>query len=147
VIPAQSREESFIRGSGIILLVDDEDSIRMVAKRMLEQLGYQTLVAPNGSQALEIYRRERHRIALVILDMIMPDMGGSETFWQLQEIDPEVRVLLSSGYCLDGEAQQVMAAGARGFIQKPYRLTTLSRKVAEILRISNKLPQAALSLE
>jgi two-component system cell cycle sensor histidine kinase/response regulator CckA len=147
VIPEQSREESFIRGSGTILLVDDEDRVRMVAKRMLEQLGYQILVAPNGSQALEIYRRERHRIALVILDMIMPDMGGADTFRQLQEIDPEVRVLLSSGYSLDGQAQQVMAAGARGFIQKPYRLPTLSRKVAEILRISNESPQAALSPE
>ena len=67
-------------------------------------------------------------------------MGGAETFRQLRENDPEVRVLLSSGYCLDRESQQVMAAGARGFIQKPYRLTTLSRKVAEILDLANGLP-------
>jgi two-component system, cell cycle sensor histidine kinase and response regulator CckA len=137
VIPEQSGEESLIRGSVTILLVDDEDSVRMVAARMLEQLGYHILAAPNGSQALEIFRREGRRIALVILDMIMPDMGGAETYRQLQKINPEVRVLLSSGYSLDGEAQQVMAAGARGFIQKPYRLTALSRKVAEILSLSN----------
>ena len=104
-----------------------------MAGRILEQLGYRVLAAAGGPQALEIYRRERDRIDLVILDMLMPGMGGAATFQQLKEIDPGVRVLLSSGYSLDGEAQQVMAAGARGFIQKPYRLAVLSHKVAEIL--------------
>ena len=113
--------------------MDDEDGIRNVAGRILQQLGYQILLAPNGSRALEIYRRERGRIDLVILDMLMPGMGGAETFQELTEIDPKVRVLLSSGYSLDEEVQQVMAAGARGFIQKPYRLALLSHKVAEIL--------------
>ncbi|MCJ7818997.1 MAG: response regulator, partial [Syntrophales bacterium] len=84
----------------------------------------------------EIYRQERDRIDLVILDMLMPGMGGAETFQKLKELDPGVRVLLSSGYSLDGEAQQAMSAGARGFIQKPYRLAVLSRKVAEILGMS-----------
>ncbi len=85
----------------------------------------------SGLRALEIYRQERDRIDLVILDMLMPGMGGAETFQKLKGIDPGVRVLLSSGYSLDGEAQQVMAAGARGFIQKPYRLAVLSHKVTE----------------
>jgi len=136
VVPDQSRQDSFIKGSGTILLVDDEDSVRMVAGRMLEQLGYQVLPAPNGDQALEIYRRERDRLDLVILDMIMPGMGGAETYQKLKEINPVVPVLLSSGYALDGETQQVMAAGARGFIQKPYRLALLSHKVVEILASS-----------
>ena len=108
----------------------------MVAGRILQQLGYQILLAPSGLRALEIYRQEGDRIDLVILDMLMPGMGGAETFQELKGVDPKVRVLLSSGYSLDGEAQQVMAAGARGFIQKPYRLAALSHKVAEILGTS-----------
>ena len=131
-----TRDDAVLRGSGTVLLVDDEDGIRMVAGRILQQLGYQVLSAASGLQALEIYRQERDRIDLVILDMLMPGMGGAETFQELQGIDPGVRVLLSSGYSLDGEAQQVMAAGARGFIQKPYRLAVLSHKVAEILGTS-----------
>jgi signal transduction histidine kinase len=128
-----TRDDAILRGSGAVLLVDDEDGIRMVAGRFLQQLGYQVLSAESGLRALEIYRRERDRIDLVILDMLMPGMGGAETFQELKGIDPGVRVLLSSGYSLDGEAQQAMAAGARGFIQKPYRLAVLSHKVAEIL--------------
>lgn len=131
-----TRDDAILRGSGTVLLVDDEDGIRMVAGRILQQLGYQILSAESGLRALEIYRQERDRIDLVILDMLMPGMGGAETFQKLKGIDPGVRVLLSSGYSLDGEAQQVMAAGARGFIQKPYRLTVLSHKVAEILASS-----------
>jgi two-component system, cell cycle sensor histidine kinase and response regulator CckA len=137
-----SREEAILRGSGAILLVDDEDGIRMVAGRILTQLGYQVRLAESGRQALEIYRQERDRIDLVILDMLMPGMGGAETFRQLQGVDPKVRVLLSSGYSLDGETQEVIAAGALGFIQKPYRLAVLSHKVAATLEKSGTPPDA-----
>ena len=133
VVSESVRDEAFIPGAGAILLVDDEEGVRMVAGRMLEQLGYQPLLAPSGPQALEIYRQEGHRINLVILDMVMPGMGGVETYQKLNELDSGVKVLLSSGYCLDGESQQLMEAGARGFIQKPYRIATLSHRVAEIL--------------
>jgi two-component system, cell cycle sensor histidine kinase and response regulator CckA len=133
VTPEPCREDRVLRGAGTILLVDDEDGVRTVAARMLEQLGYQVLMAASGSRALELYPQERDRIDLVILDMLMPGMGGAETFQKLKGVDPQVRVLLSSGYSLDGEAQQVIAAGARGFIQKPYRLANLSHQVAEIL--------------
>jgi PAS domain S-box-containing protein len=140
VVPEKSENGQSLQGSGTLLLVDDEDSIRMVAKRMLEQLGYQILTASNGAEALEIYRREQDRINLVILDMIMPGMGGAEFYQKVKEIDPMVKVLLSSGYSLDGEAQEVMAAGASGFIQKPYRLNTLSHQVAKLLGAAAKLP-------
>jgi PAS domain S-box-containing protein len=137
------REKGFVPGSGAILLVDDEDSIRLVAKRILEQLGYRILPAATGAEALEIFRRERHGIDLVILDMIMPGLGGGETYRELKEIDPAVKVLLSSGYSLDGETRELMAAGARGFIQKPYRIAALSRLVAEILEDGGGLPRSA----
>jgi CheY-like chemotaxis protein len=131
-----SRDDAILRGTGTILLVDDEYGVRTVAGRILEQLGYQVLSAASGREAVEVFRREGHRIDLVLLDMLMPGMGGAQTFQELQKLDPGVRVLLSSGYSLDGEAQQVMAAGARGFMQKPYRLAVLSRKVGEVLGIS-----------
>jgi two-component system cell cycle sensor histidine kinase/response regulator CckA len=123
----------FIRGSGTILLVDDEDSIRSVGKRILEQLGYEILLAENGSRALEVYQIHLERINLVILDMIMPGMGGRETYLKIKEINPQVKVLLSSGYSIDGEAQEILAQGAQGFIQKPYRIDALSRKIAELM--------------
>jgi two-component system cell cycle sensor histidine kinase/response regulator CckA len=136
VAPEPCREDSVLRGAGTILLVDDEDGVRMVAARMLEQLGYHVLSVSSGSRALEIYPGEQRRIDLVILDMIMPGMGGVETFHKFKEVNPKVRVLLSSGFSLDGDAERLMAAGARGFIQKPYRLANLSHKVAEILTAS-----------
>jgi two-component system cell cycle sensor histidine kinase/response regulator CckA len=123
----------FISGTGTILLVDDEDGIRTVGQRMLARLGYEILLAANGHQALEIFRAQRDRIVLVILDMIMPGMGGRETYQQLKELDPQVKVLLCSGYSQDGEAQEIIAQGAQGFIQKPYRLEALSQKIAEVL--------------
>jgi two-component system cell cycle sensor histidine kinase/response regulator CckA len=123
----------FISGTGTILLVDDEDGIRTVGKRMLARLGYEILLAENGHRALEIFRAHRDRIVLVILDMIMPGMGGRETYLQIKELDPQVKVLLCSGYSQDGEAQEIIAQGAQGFIQKPYRLEALSQKIAEVL--------------
>ena len=110
----------------------------MVAGRILQQLGYQVLSAENGLQALEIYRQERDRIDLVILDMLMPGMGGAETFQELKGIDPGVRVLLSSGYSLDGEAQQAMAAGAWGSFKSP----TASRCCPIKWRKSSARPEA-----
>jgi two-component system cell cycle sensor histidine kinase/response regulator CckA len=123
----------FIKGAGTILLVDDEDGIRAVGQRMLARLGYEILLAENGHRALEIFRAHGDRIVLVILDMIMPGMGGRETYLQIKELDPQVKVLLCSGYSQDGEAQEIMAQGAQGFIQKPYRLEALSQKIAELL--------------
>jgi two-component system, cell cycle sensor histidine kinase and response regulator CckA len=124
---------SVVKGFGELLLVDDEDSIRTVGQRILGQLGYQVQAAASGVQALEIYRQYRPGIDLVILDIVMPSMGGRETFERLKEVDPGVKVLVTSGYSLDGEAQKMLDAGALGFIQKPYRIDALSQKIAEIL--------------
>jgi two-component system cell cycle sensor histidine kinase/response regulator CckA len=137
VVCETSQPLESMKGAGTILLVDDDDSVRSVAGRILAQLGYRTLLASNGVEALEIYRREGKRIDLVILDMIMPDLEGPEISRKLKEIDPAVKVLLSSGDSLNGEAQKLLEAGARGFIQKPYRIVALSRQIAAILGPSN----------
>ena len=119
-------EEQVKRGPRTVLLVDDEPIIVEVGEQMLMSLGFRVLKAGSGREALAVYERQGDEIDLVVLDMIMPDMGGGETFDRLRRIDPGVRVLLSSGYSLDGEAKEILNRGCSGFIQKPFRLSDLS---------------------
>jgi len=121
------------KGSGRILLVDDEEMILEVGAEMLDKLGYQVLVAGSGAEAVRIYRENRDGIDLVILDVVMPGMGGSETYDQLRRINPAVRVLLSSGYSIDGQAKETLDRGCDGFIQKPFNLQGLSEEVQRIM--------------
>nr|HID59149.1 response regulator [Desulfobacterales bacterium] len=122
-----------MRDTETILLVDDEQMILDVGKELLEALGYTVIPARNGKEAVEIYTKNSKEIDIVILDMIMPDMGGRETFDRLKGINPEIRVLLASGYSINGEATEIMERGCNGFIQKPFNLSQLSQKVREIL--------------
>jgi two-component system, cell cycle sensor histidine kinase and response regulator CckA len=122
-----------VKGSGTILLVDDEQMILDVGGQMLEKLGYQVLTAQNGKEGIDMFKRHQDQIVLVILDMIMPVMGGSETFDKLKSIHPSLNVLLSSGYAVDGQASDILKRGCKGFIQKPFNLETLSRKTSEAL--------------
>jgi len=121
-------------GSETILLIDDEEMILDVARQMLESLGYQVLTANSGGPALELYRENSKRIGAVVLDMIMPQMSGGRVFEGLKAIDPGVRVLLSSGYSINGQAMEILARGCRGFIQKPFTVKELALKVREVLR-------------
>ncbi|MFA6411091.1 MAG: PAS domain S-box protein [Syntrophales bacterium] len=116
-----------------ILLVDDENMTLEVTKELLESLGYRIYAAGSGQDAIALYVEKKDEIALVILDMIMPGISGGETFDRLRKIDADVRVILSSGYSLEGRAQQILDRGCNGFIQKPFNLDKLSAKVREIL--------------
>jgi PAS domain S-box-containing protein len=122
-----------IRGSGTILLVDDEDIIIKVASEMLEALGYQVLNAKSGLESLEVYKKHREEIQMVILDMIMPQMDGKATLEELKKINSEVKILLSSGYSLNEKAKEILDMGCQGFIQKPFNTIELSQKLWEIL--------------
>jgi len=133
IMKEERPKEVILKGRETILLVDDERAIVEVTKEILEELGYQVLFAVNGREALKIYQENKDIIDLVILDMIMPDMGGGETFDRLKEINPIVKVILSSGYSINGEASGIMARGCRGFIQKPASVAVLSQKVREVL--------------
>ena len=124
-------------GQGSILLVDDEEMIVEVGKAMLERLGYRAIIARSGQEALNLYEKQREDIDLVILDMIMPGMGGGETYDRLREIDGNVKVILSSGYSIEGKAKEIMDRGCSGFIQKPFAMEALSRKVREALDEAN----------
>ena len=124
-----------LRGAGLILVIDDELEIRELTKDILSPLGYNVVTASNGLEGLRIFRQRSGEISLVILDMIMPKMGGSEVFQRLKNIDDKVKVLLSSGYSHEGLAgiDDLIKSGARGFIQKPFTRKSLARKIKEIL--------------
>jgi PAS domain S-box-containing protein len=140
-LPASTKEvkqnmminQKTLKGTGTILLVDDEDMIIDVGSHILASLGYMPLLARSGKEAIDVYQKNRDRIAMVILDMIMPGMGGGETYDRLKKIDPEIRVLLSSGYSIDGQASEIIDRGCNGFIQKPFNVIQLSRKIKEVL--------------
>jgi len=134
VCETPAKETRMRRGSGRILLVDDEKMILEVGSQLLERLGYEVITASGGKAAVEIYQERSGEIDLVILDVVMPDMSGGETFDRLKEIHPGVRVLLASGYSINGKASEILNRGCRGFIQKPFSLEELSNKTAEILK-------------
>ncbi len=131
--PQEPRSLRFIRGTGTILLVDDEDSVRAVGARILERLGYKVILAATGQQALNLMQERHEPIDLIVLDMIMPGLSGRETFYRLKEIDPEVKVMLYSAHSMDEDVHLMLEKGALGFIQKPYRIAALSQKIAEML--------------
>lgn len=121
-----------VKNPDTILLVDDEPMILRAGRRLLEKLGYTVLAANGGEAALETYKKNPD-IGVVVLDMVMPGMSGAETFYQLKRVDPHVRVLLSSGYSADGQAQALLDDGCDAFMQKPYDMGTLSDILKEIL--------------
>ena len=133
VVEEAVADATIVKGHETILLADDEPMIIDVGSEMLRTLGYRVLTAEGGMQTLEIYRDQGKKIDLVILDMIMPDIGGGETFDRLKEIDENVRVLLSSGYSINGKASEILKRGCAGFIQKPFNLEALSKKIRETL--------------
>lgn len=129
----REEEISLPGGSERILVVDDEEVVRTVMQRSLEHLGYQVDVAQNGPDALSKFRHDRHAYGLVILDMMMPKMAGDEVFKRLKELDPDVRVLLASGYTSEGRARSVLDNGGLGFVQKPFAVEELAREVRRCL--------------
>ncbi len=121
------------RGNEMVLLIDDEASIREVTQELLEALGYSVISVGSGAAAIDIFRSQNKAIDVVILDMIMPGLSGSETFDALKAIDPKVKVILSSGYSVEGQAGDIMKKGFVSFIQKPFRIADMSQKISEAL--------------
>jgi signal transduction histidine kinase/CheY-like chemotaxis protein len=120
-------------GTGTVLVVDDDAMVRRAVAMTLRGFGYTTLEAVGGAEAVEMFRRHRESIRAVMLDMIMPGMGGRQTFAAMREIDPAVRVLLMSGYSKNEDVQALLDAGASGFVMKPYSPDGLARALSETL--------------
>lgn len=131
--PKRDDKDEMLKGTETILLVDDEAMIIDVCEQMLKKLGYKTYMAGSGKKAIELYKKNRDTIDMVILDMIMPDLGGNEVYDRLKEINPQIKVLLSSGYALTGKASDMLERGCNSFLKKPFSLKELSQKIKEVL--------------
>jgi CheY-like chemotaxis protein len=133
VIKENKTSEELYLGKETILLVDDEEVITDVSREILETLGYSVLIAGSGKEAIEIYEKKKDQIDLVILDMIMPQMSGGETFDILKAMNSDIKVILSSGYSLKGQAAKIIERGCQAFLQKPFSIKDLSKKVRSVL--------------
>ena len=129
----QSAPEGIWRGSGTVLLADDEEAIRGLGQEMLEALGFSVLTACDGRDAVEIFKRNREEIVCVLLDLTMPKLDGEQTFRALRLIKPDLKVVMSSGYNEQEVTQKFVGKGLAGFIQKPYKLVEVSLKLRAIL--------------
>jgi CheY-like chemotaxis protein len=128
-----SASEQTPANSETILLVDDEQMILDIGSKVLDRLGYHVLRAAGGKEALRIYKERKDKIRLVILDMKMPDMDGSEVYDRIKKMDPGARVLLASGYSTDSHVRALLRRGCNGFIEKPYSGEELSKAIKRIL--------------
>ncbi|MFH0821931.1 MAG: response regulator, partial [Pseudomonadota bacterium] len=120
-------------GTETVLLVDDEEFIRDLGKRILERSGYKVVTACNGKEALDLYRSNKANISLVILDLVMPEMGGKQCLEELLKINPKARVLIASGFAADGQTKEAIETGARGFVGKPYNIKGMLQAVRQVL--------------
>ena len=120
-------------GNEIILIVDDHETIWDFLIEAMQDLGYSVLLAENGLDAVEIFKENPQTIDLVLLDMIMPKCGGHQAFYQIRELDPQAKILLSSGYVSENEVQDLLRQGACGFLSKPHRIATVAQAIRDAL--------------
>jgi len=120
-----------------ILIVDDEEHIRFLYSEELSEAGYEVITADSGLGLVE--KIESEKPDLVVLDMIMPGIGGGETYDRLKQLNPSIKVILASGYGLDGQAREIINRGCNGFIQKPFDVKKLTHKIREVLDLSVSL--------
>ena len=118
---------------GTVLVIDDEEMALYVEVLMLERIGYNTLQATNSEEACQLYRDEKDNIDLVVLDMILPDENGAATYKVLKRINPDIKVLVSTGYGTDENVQQILNDRQNGLIQKPFKFEQFTSKVETIL--------------
>jgi len=133
VVKQQESTPTVLTGQGTILLVDDEKMVAETAKKMLDKLGYHVTAVASAKEALSTYSSQPNSFDMVILDMVMPVMGGSQTFEQLKKIDDQVIVLLSSGFSINKQVKNLLSRGCKGFIQKPFTVHDLSQKIGAVL--------------
>ena len=132
-VKSNNHSTEIVKGSGKILLVDDEDIIRRTCQHMLEYLGYEVLTAEDGEGAVDIFKKNYKDIDLVVMDMIMPKMNGSEAFKKMKAIDKKCKVVISSGFTKDENVDEMQELGLSGFIKKPFQHYELSKLLADIL--------------
>ncbi len=133
-ISGEQTEEKYWKSSGTVLLVDDEEPIRILGRILLERMGFDVLTASNGKEALEVFSANKDKIRCIILDLTMPHMDGEQTFRELRLMEPGIPVIMSSGYNEQDVVQRFLGKGISGFIQKPYRINSLMETLRKVLR-------------
>ena len=128
-----AKTEITVKGEGTVLVIDDEPVLRELAKSMLSQAGYEVIVACDGIEGVEVYKKYMDKIDVVLLDMMMPNMNGKEAFIELSAINKDVKVVMASGFTQDHRVEDVLKSGARDFLQKPYTIFTLSDKISKVI--------------
>lgn len=126
-------QEGFLPGSECVLLVEDEETVRDVAEFVLKRCGYKVLLAEDGERALDLFRERKGEISLVVLDLIMPGMGGKRCLEEMLALDPETKIVVASGYVEDGPPKSILDAGAKEFVKKPYDVRLLTGIVRKVL--------------
>lgn len=131
-------EDEWVAGTETVLLVDDEQLVIDVGKAMLEKLGYSVIAKRGGQEAIDLLNAEESTVDIIILDLVMPGMDGARTFDKIRKVRPRIPVILSSGYSINGQASDILEKGCEGFIQKPFNLAELARKLRQILDEPNR---------
>lgn len=127
------QEQKAIKGSGNILIIDDEEVIRITANAILQNLGYQVFMAADGLSGINIYNELHDSIDLIILDMILPGMNGKECFYELKKINSNAKIIISSGFSREEDLIELKEAGLKAFIRKPFHTADLSLKISEVI--------------
>ena len=122
-----------LAGEETVLIVDDEETLLRLAGKLLRKNGYKTLTAESGARGLELYREHQNDIAVVVLDLMMPGMDGDEVEQRLRDLNPDVKVVFSSGYSQDGMAAKLMAGKNRRFVQKPFEVSALCQAIRDLI--------------
>ena len=130
---AAGKASPIVRGEGLILVVDDDELVRGMAKEVLQAVGYTVLTAVNGREGVDLYRQHQAAISAVLLDMAMPVMSGREAFIELKKINPAVKVLLASGFRKDNRVEEILHLGVKDFLQKPYTLASLASTIKQVI--------------
>ncbi|MGE5341931.1 MAG: response regulator [Candidatus Omnitrophota bacterium] len=122
-----------VKGQGIVMVVDDEPIMRKIASNVLEKSGYEVIVAENGDQAIELFKQHHNEIRAVLLDLLMPQKSGKETYLEMKQIQPDVNVILITGAIKDKRIDEVLELGVKGYLEKPYTYPQLSRAVFNLI--------------
>jgi len=115
------------RSRPVVMVVDDEKTVLEVMAEIIHDLGYQVLTADSGRQAINLFEKYKDKIGLVILDLVMPQVSGEDVFHTLREMNPDIKIILASGYDRQGRAASLLATSGTEFIQKPFDIDSLSR--------------------
>ena len=134
---AETKNVDFEGGIETILLVDDEEIVRTMGQTMLERFGYKVILAENGQEGLDLYKKQMKKIGIVILDVTMPIKSGRETLVELIDLNPKIKVVVSSGFDRSGPVEELMRLGAKGFVQKPYKIGEMLQVVRGVLDMKN----------